>query len=260
MSSKNNVKNPTSESIQKNLNSNKGSIKTGIDSIKSKKFNNEFVKNLKKYIFHPASFTALIIVTAILGIVLFVNFSKPQLDKTSVQKQTWFWGNENSDIVVTVYSDFQCPACGTFFSTVEQDLKNTYKDDIKFIHKHYPLREIHPRAQLAAEASEAAGAQGKFWEYHDLLYSRQSEDSARWSVDVFTDYAKEVGVPDVERFKIELRGDLYEDIVNQDYEEAFSKKIGGTPTAFVNDVQVKDSSFASIAVEIDKLLDDKKQE
>lgn len=104
------------------------------------------------------------------------------------------------------------------------------------VFRHFPLSSIHDKAATAAEATEAAAAQGKFWEMHDLLFERQREWGAVPAAevgDLFADYAKELGL-DVAQFSNDLETGKYRDLVDQSYQEAVSLGIGGTPTLFIN--------------------------
>ena len=83
-------------------------------------------------------------------------------------------GTTGAPVTILEYSDFQCPFCARSFPTVQQMLKE-YSGRVLFAYKHFPLNAIHPRAQKAAEASECARDQGKFWEFHDKLFERQSD-------------------------------------------------------------------------------------
>src|SRR3989338_5570869 len=82
-------------------------------------------------------------------------------------------GNPKGKVVIIEYSDFECPFCGRHVPTINQIL-DQYGDDVKFIYRHFPLTSIHPNAQKAGEASECAAEQGKFWEYHDILFANQT--------------------------------------------------------------------------------------
>lgn len=81
-------------------------------------------------------------------------------------------GNKNAPVTIVEYSDFDCPFCVRFVPTVEQALEK-YPNDVRLVYRHFPLRSIHPNAAPAAEASECAAEQGKFWEYHDELFANQ---------------------------------------------------------------------------------------
>lgn len=83
-------------------------------------------------------------------------------------------GDKNAKVTIVEYSDFQCPFCQRAIPTMEQIL-NDYKGQVRLVYKHLPLPSIHPNAQITAEASECAGEQNKFWEFHDVLFNKQQE-------------------------------------------------------------------------------------
>ncbi|MEK7508222.1 MAG: thioredoxin domain-containing protein, partial [Patescibacteria group bacterium] len=88
----------------------------------------------------------------------------------------WMKGNPSALVTLVEYSDFQCPACGSYYPIVKRIMAE-FGDRINLTYRHFPLRRIHESADLAARASEAAGNQGKFWEMHDMLF----ENQARWT-------------------------------------------------------------------------------
>lgn len=116
-------------------------------------------------------------------------------------------------------------------------LEAEHGDNVRFVFRHLPLITIHDKAQLTAEAAEAAGAQGAFWEMHDLIFERQREwtnasvDEAR---ETLIGYARQLGL-DTERFAADLENGTYRDVVMASYEEATGLGIPGTPTFFFND-------------------------
>ncbi len=140
------------------------------------------------------------------------------------------------------YSDFQCPAC----RSVNTMLANAMKDNpglIELEFRHFPLRSIHGNAQAAAEAAEAAGIQGKFWEMHDLLFEKQSE----WNRSInpkrhFQRYAKELGL-DTDRFKHDLDSDYVREVVNEEYQQAEDLKLTGTPSFLLDGEEISFSDF-----------------
>src|SRR5215471_16784128 len=87
-------------------------------------------------------------------------------------------GPETAKVTVVEYGDFECPNCGQAYPAVKI-LRKYFGERMRFVFRHFPLREIHPHAELAAEAAEAAGAQGKFWSMHDLLFENQSHLNVR---------------------------------------------------------------------------------
>jgi Na+/H+ antiporter NhaA len=136
-------------------------------------------------------------------------------------------GCEDASVTVVEYGDFQCPYCGQAEPSVREELM--HDDDVRYVWRHLPLTDVHPQAQLAAEASEAASAQGAFWPIHDLLLTRQDKlrepDLVR--------YATEQGL-DAERFRDELARHVYAGRVAQDVESADVSGVSGTPTFFIN--------------------------
>ena len=115
-------------------------------------------------------------------------------------------------------------------------LVEAYPDDVQIVYRHFPLNQIHANAQKASEASEAAGAQGEFWEYHDALYERQRDWSALEPAaarDFFVDLAAELGL-DADRLGSELDDDTYAAYVTSQEQEAIALGLPGTPAALVN--------------------------
>jgi cyclophilin family peptidyl-prolyl cis-trans isomerase len=129
---------------------------------------------------------------------------------------------------------------------VVEQLKANYGDEIRLVYRHFPLITIHDKAQITAEAAEAAGAQDKFWEMHDLLFARQQDWNSRPEAEmikVLVDYAKEVGVSDLKKFEADLKNDTYAKKVLADYEAAGSAGLGGTPSFAVNQVDYPADGF-----------------
>jgi protein-disulfide isomerase len=136
-------------------------------------------------------------------------------------------GPEVAPVTLVEYGDFECPYCGRAEPVVRELLADF--GDITYVWRHLPLNDVHPRAQLAAEASEAAAAQGTFWEMHDLLLDHQ--DALR-PKDLIG-YAGELGL-DVERFTEDLRRHAGAARVARDVDSADLSGVSGTPTFFVN--------------------------
>ncbi len=135
-------------------------------------------------------------------------------------------GSHQAAITVIEFGDFECPFCGQAEPGVRELLGGS---DLRFVWRHLPLPDVHPAALLAAEASEAAAAQGRFWEMHDLLLDHQENLTPADLVR----YAGDLGL-DVERFHDDLRRHVYETRVAQDVESADVSGATGTPTFFVN--------------------------
>jgi len=135
-------------------------------------------------------------------------------------------GPEQASVTMVEYGDFQCPYCGLAEPVVRDLLEDA---DLRYVWRHLPLTDVHPQAQLAAEAGEAADAQDAFWPMHDLLLQRQ--DNLR--VTDLLGYADELGL-DRERFADDLNRHAYTARVACDVESADLSGVSGTPTFFVN--------------------------
>lgn len=135
-------------------------------------------------------------------------------------------GRLDASTTVIEFGDFECPYCGRAEAIARELLAD---GDLRFVWRHLPLPDVHPAAQLAAEAAEAAAVQGRFWEMHDLLLEHQ--DDLR-PADLLS-YAKELGL-DVDRFHDDLTRHVHEVRVAQDVESADVSGAAGTPTFFVN--------------------------
>src|SRR3989344_4727057 len=137
-------------------------------------------------------------------------------------------GNPNAKVTLIEYSDFECPFCGRHVPTITQIL-DTYPNDVRFIYRHFPLTSIHPNAQKAAEASECASEQGKFWQYHDLLFQNQTA----LGIANLKQYAGQLGL-NQSQFNSCLDSGKYASLVSQQGQEAQTVGVNGTPGTFVN--------------------------
>ncbi len=137
-------------------------------------------------------------------------------------------GSDDAPVTLVEYGDFECPFCGQAEPAVREVVRE-FGDDLRYVFRHLPLADVHPRAQLAAEAAEAASTQGKFWEMHDVLFEHQD---ALKPTDL-VEYAGELGL-DVDQFTDELRRRVYASRVAEDIDTADASGVTGTPTFFVN--------------------------
>ena len=147
-------------------------------------------------------------------------------------------GPMDAPVLLEEYSDFQCPQCGRMHSIVKE-LQAKYPVQLRVGFRHYPLQTIHRYARESARAAEAAGAQGRFWEMHDLLYEKQAEwskaDPAR---PLFIGYAQSLGL-DTARFQQDIDSSAVAMRVVNDERRAMSLRLGGTPTFFINGRELK---------------------
>jgi protein-disulfide isomerase len=174
-----------------------------------------------------------------LGGVFFFTRSKNDTagPDAGAQRTNHVKGAGTSGVEIVEFGDFQCPACEFFYPMLLQ-ARTKYGDQIKFTFKHFPIAQIHDKAIAAHKAAEAAAAQGKFWEMHDLLYERQNEWGANGlSIEgterYFESYAAQLGL-DIEKFKTDVRSSVINDLIKADIEEGQSKDVASTPTFFIN--------------------------
>jgi Na+/H+ antiporter NhaA len=137
-------------------------------------------------------------------------------------------GAEDALVTLVEYGDFQCSYCGQAEAVV-RELLASFGDDLRYVWRHLPLNDVHSSAQLTAEASEAAAAQGKFWEIYDLLLAHQEPPTPS----EVRGYAEDLGL-DVERFWDELRHHDHAPRVAEDVASADASGVSGTPTFFIN--------------------------
>ena len=137
-------------------------------------------------------------------------------------------GPEDAPVTLVEYGDYECPYCGQAYPIVHQ-VQKALGIRLRFIFRNFPLAEMHPHAERAAEAAEAAAAQGKFWEMHDLLYEHQKAlDDAH-----LAEYAKRLGL-DVDRVEREVEAGTHTKRVRSDVRSGVRSGVNGTPTFFVN--------------------------
>jgi Na+/H+ antiporter NhaA len=137
-------------------------------------------------------------------------------------------GAEDAPVTLVEYGDYECPYCGQAEVAV-RELLDSFGDDLRYVWRHLPLNDVHPHAQLAAEAAEAAAARGRFWEMHDKLLGHQDELSPR----DLGRYAEEVGL-DRNDFWDDVRHHEYAERVDDDVNSADASGVAGTPSFFIN--------------------------
>jgi len=150
-------------------------------------------------------------------------------------------GNASSTIVLMEYSDFQCPACRTYYPVVRQIMQE-FGDKITLVYRHFPLTGIHANAEFAARAAEAASKQGKFWEMHDLLFEKQNEWSSSANVsEIFESYAKLLDL-NIEQFRSDWKSEGVKNFVSAQRMHALKSGLQGTPSFFINGKQIQNPS------------------
>lgn len=157
-----------------------------------------------------------------------------------VTDEDTYLGNKDAKVTLVEYSDFQCPACKAYEDVIKQ-VRDAYSpEDLKFVYRHFPLRSIHPNADIAAQAAEAAGEEGKFWEMKSLLFEKQDEwKDEKDPKGLFGAYAKSLGI-DVGKFDEDLKSDDdSKERVEKDYQSGVALDIASTPTFILNGVIIK---------------------
>jgi protein-disulfide isomerase len=139
------------------------------------------------------------------------------------------------DAVVTLveYGDYECSHCRKAYPIVKE-VQRRLGSELRFVFRHFPLSQIHPHATRAAEAAEAAGAQGKFWHMHDTILDHHHQDALDDSH--LREYAAKVGVKP-ERFNRELTTHIHAARVREDFLSGITSGVNGTPTFFINSVR-----------------------
>ena len=144
-----------------------------------------------------------------------------------------FLGKEDAPVTIIEFSDFECPFCSKFFQDTLPQLKKEYIDtgEVRFVYRDFPLSSIHPFAEKAAEASECADEQGRFWEYHDKLFANQQA----LDMGSLKNYAAELSL-DTERFNACFDAGKYQEEVQHDVLDGKAANAGGVPSFFINGI------------------------
>ena len=145
--------------------------------------------------------------------------------------------NNNAPITLVEYGDYECPYTGMAYPIVKELIREFGNDKIRFVFRNFPLNNIHPHAQHASEAAEAAAAQDKFWQMHDYLFEHQKalDDSH------ILEYAQKVGLEDIRKFKDDVSRHIYAPLIEESLKGGIDSGVEGTPTFFINGVRYEDS-------------------
>jgi protein-disulfide isomerase len=150
-------------------------------------------------------------------------------------------GPEHAPVTVVEYADFECPNCKQAAPAVKLMLER-FAERVRFVFRHDPLEEVHPHALMAAEASECAGGQGRFWPMHDLLF----ENQLHLKTNQLRGYAERVGL-DMARYTAEMDDQVYLQRIREHQQSGRDSGVRGTPTFFVNGA-IQDVSFGMHAL------------
>jgi protein-disulfide isomerase len=156
---------------------------------------------------------------------------KPGLDLLPLRAFEHLRGNPRAAVTLVEYGDYECPGCAEAYWIIGR-LQEHLGDKLRFVYRHYAFARLHPHAELAAQAAEAAGAQGKFWQMHDTLF--KNWHSLGWN-DLIA-YARRLDL-DTDRFARELKAEMYLPRVREDFRTGVQNGVYGTPGIFVNGVR-----------------------
>ncbi len=141
-------------------------------------------------------------------------------------------GPGDAPVTVVEYGDYECPYCRGAFRDVHRML-DEYPAKIRFVFRNFPIQQVHPHAEQAAEAAEAAAAQGKFWQ----MYEQLLQPYARLDTDALVDYAQKIGL-DIPRFRADITDQRYARKINDDVQEGLRNGVNQTPKFYVNGQRV----------------------
>ena len=152
-------------------------------------------------------------------------------------EQDHWQGSLNARVVLVEYGDYQCPQCGELYTSIkaiQRQLETTLfgRDSLCFVFRHFPQPHIHPQAQKAAAATEAAGAQGQFWQMYNILLEHQQELGNGY----LAEYADRLGL-NVPQFLRDIARGTYLDRINQDIESGIRSGVTHAPALFINNLR-----------------------
>ena len=169
--------------------------------------------------------------------------------KPPVHEQDHIKGKMNAPVVLVEFGDFQCPHCGAAYPMIKE-IENKFKDQMAFVFRHFPLSEIHPYAQAAAVASEAAANQGKFWQMHGLIFENQSE----LGLPMLLELAESLKL-DMKAFQKDFKDPKLFAKVEADFESGIVSGVNGTPSFYINGIKYDGAyEMKSLSHEIDQSL------
>jgi protein-disulfide isomerase len=148
--------------------------------------------------------------------------------RRQVDQRDWTKGPPDAPLTLLEYGDFQCPFCGRAFWELKK-LESMAKDEYRYVFRHFPLAQLHPFALPAAEAAEAAGAQGRFWEMYETLFMNQQN----LHPSAIVTYAANLDL-DLTQFRRDLEEHRHVPKVRRDFMEGVRSGVNGTPTFFIN--------------------------
>ncbi|MBX4191394.1 MAG: DsbA family protein [Candidatus Doudnabacteria bacterium] len=204
----------------------------------------------------------LIVVVTAIGLAIWLKSLSPEQvtpdssirgEKVFIRPGNYITGNTSAKVVLIEFGDFQCPACAANYTPIKA-IVNKYKSNpgFNFVYRNFPLSS-HANAKISANAAEAAGSQGKYWEMMDLLFKNQSQWAGSINpMNTFIQYAQSLGL-DIDKFKDEVSTSHYINKIMQDYKDGEVLGVNGTPTFFLNGERL--GTIADLDNQIQALLD-----
>ena len=196
-----------------------------------------------------------VIAFSFIGIVIFNNKSKDTEASSiaSSQGSSNYYGKMDSPVTLTEYVDFQCEACYAYYPYVKQ-VKEQYKDKVKFQVRYFPIMSGHQFAMQAAKSAEAAARQGKFWEMHDKIFEGQKTwEQATDPQSYFDQYAQSIGL-DMEKFKTDRTSSEVNSVINKDLRDVKELGGSGTPTFVLNGKKIENPGPEGLTKLLDSAL------
>lgn len=148
--------------------------------------------------------------------------------KVPINETDHIQGNKNATITLVEYGDYQCPACGLAFPILKK-VQKQFSKNLLLVFRHFPLIEIHPYAEVAAETAEFAGQHNKFWEMHDLLYTHQKD----LTLPLLFELTQSIGLSETE-LQFELQNGTFKGKIKSDFLSGVYSGVDSTPTLFIN--------------------------
>lgn len=173
------------------------------------------------------------------------------------------FGDPEADVVLIEYGDFQCPGCANFYRNLSPIMED-YEDSVAFVFRNFPLTSMHPNARAAAATVEAAGQQGKYWEMHDVIFSKQNEWgglNGNQRDNQFREYAADLEL-DLDKFNDDISSTAISQKINFDQALGKDNGVTGTPSIFLNGEMIATDKYNSTDVirsTLDKAIKDAEQ-
>jgi len=162
---------------------------------------------------------------------------------------------KDGPITLLEYGDYECPFCGKAYPILKE-IEKHYDKQLRFVFRNFPLTQIHPFAEIAAETAEFAGAKGKFWEMHDLIYENQS----RLSVPTLQELVETLGLS-LDEYAEAIESQAFAAKVREDFLGGARSGVNGTPTLFLNGERFNGpAKFQPLVVAIDALLQNRAED